>query len=415
MPDCAIRTSAAWLLSALLLGCDAGPRRHTLRPCIGPPVGEAQETVGEPAGVESLHRLGCGHVQNKRFSQAIDIYRRLVELAPQDADGHYYLGVALAKERSREAAVDAFEKALAIEPGFVEALCAAALLHNEREDGHQEALRMVDRAIVLAPEQAFCHFIRGFILQARGHDAQAMDALEAAIALDDSLAHARYYLGLLHQRREDHSEAMAAFEAVVDLDPLYARAYYNLASLYARSGRMEDGARVADLFREMSSTRVQESHYRQILYREASPRGARKGAYHYNLGQLYLKGRRSDLAQQEFQAALEADPENAEAAHNLGVVWSQRGEMALAIPRFLRALEIRPGYGLAWENLGNSYLATGDYPAAERAYRQAIAFHDNSAAATYGLGTALIQQGKIAEGRTYRAAARVAREPRRGL
>ena len=97
---------------------------------------------------------------------------------------------------------------------------------------------------------------------------------------------------------------------------------------------------------------------------------------------------------------------HAEAAHNLGVVLSQRGDVVRAMSQFLRAVEIKPEYGLAWENLGNSYLVTGDYLAAERSYRQAIAFRENSAGANYGLGTALIQQGKIDEGRSFRVAAR---------
>jgi tetratricopeptide (TPR) repeat protein len=355
---------------------------------------------------DALRGLGCIHLQHERLIQAIDTYRKLIELVPHDADAHYYLGVALSKQRENKAAVEAFEKAVDRASGFVEALWSLALLYNERGDGYETVVEMADRAIALAPEQAYCHFVRGFILYSHGHDEQAMEALETAIGLGGSPAHARYYLGLLHQRRGDLPAATNAFEDVIEIDPQYAQAYYSLASLYASSGRTEDGARMVGRFKDVSADRVKEDRYRRLLYRQTSDEFVHSAGTHYSLGQVYLKRGRFDAASHEFEAALEADANHAEAAHNLGVVLSKRGEVARAIPQFLRAVEIKPEYGLAWENLGNSYLANGDYLAAERSYRQAITFREDSAGANYGLGTALIQQGKIDEGRSFRVAAR---------
>ncbi len=396
-----------WLLVALLLGCGpVGGPRHELRVCGAAESGTADSPqVANGGDADALRRIGCAHLQHEQFEPAIDIYLDLCELVPQDADAHYYLGVALSKKRHRRAAVDAFEAAVANAPGFVEALWSLALLYNERGDGYETAVEMADRAIALAPTQAYCHFVRGFILYSHGDDEQALETLNTAIGLGDTLAHARFYLGLLHQRQGDLPAATEAFESVIKIDPQYAQAYYSLAGLYASSGRMEDGTRMAGLFKEASANRAKEDHYRMILGRQKSAGGAESVAgTHYGLGQVYLKRGLFDKALSEFEAALKADANHAEAAHNIGVVLSQRGETGRAIPQFLRAVEIRPEYGLAWENLGNSYLAAGDYLAAERSYRQAIASGQSSVGANYGLGTALIQQGKIDEGRSYRVA-----------
>lgn len=401
------RGCAPWLLVALLLGCLPGATRHALRACEVTGSGTVDSAQPEkPSAADSLRGLGCVHLQHERFIQAGDTYRDLIELVPQDADAHYYLGVALSKQQDRPGAVDAFEKAVARASGFVEALWSLALLYNERGDGYEAVVEMADRAIALAPEQAYCHFVRGFILYSHGYDEQAIETLNTAIGLGDSLAHARYYLGLLYQRRGDLQAATKALEDVIEIDPQYAQAYYSLASLYASSGRTEDGTRMVGLYKDVRANRAKEDRYRTILHRQASDEDVHSAGTHYNLGQVYLKRGWFDKALHEFEAALEADANHAEAAHNLGVVLSQRGDVVRAIPQFLRAVEIKPEYGLAWENLGNSYLVTGDYLAAERSYRQAIAFRENSAGANYGIGTALIQQGKIDEGRSFRVAAR---------
>jgi tetratricopeptide (TPR) repeat protein len=399
-----IRGCAPWLLVVLLLGCRPGATRHALRVCEVTASGSVASGLSDsPSDADALRGLGCVHLRHERFIQAADTYSDLIGLVPEDADAHYYLGVALSKQKKREAAVDAFEGAVVRASGFVEALWSLALLYNERGDGYETVVEMADRAVALAPEQAYCHFVRGFILYSHGYDEQAIETLKRAIGLGDSLAHARYYLGLLYQRRGDLPAATRAFEEVIDIDPQYAQAYYSLASLYASSGHTEDGTRMVGLFKDASANQVQEDRYRTIL--QAPDEDVAAGT-HFNLGQVYLKRGLFDKALHEFEAALEADANHAEAAHNLGVVLSQRGEVVRAIPRFLRAVEIKPEYGLAWENLGNSYLATGDYLAAERSYRQAITFRENSAGASYGLGTALIQQGKINEGRSFRVAAR---------
>ena len=397
---------APCFLLIMVLGCQPAAR-HTLRTCDSAVVGsEDSKSLVSAGSVEALHETGCTQLGYERYLQAADTYSQLVERIPQDADAHYYLGVALSKQHEKAAAAAAFEKALADAPAFVEALWSLALLYNESGDKRATATEMANRAVELAPEQAYCHFVLGFILFSHGQDGESAKSLSTAIRLDGSMVHAHYYLGLLHQRVGDTSAAIKAFEEVIERDPHYAQAYYNLASLYSSTGRTEEGTRMAGLFRKVSASRAKEDQFRVMLDQQDTDGYVHNAGTHYGLGQVYLKRGLLDRARSEFEAALGVDSNHAEAANNLGVVLSQGAEPERAVSLFLMAVRIKPEYGLAWGNLGQSYLALGKYPLAEESYRRAIALHEDSKATKYGLGTALIQQGKVDEGHSFRVSAR---------
>ena len=65
----------------------------------------------------------------------------------------------------------------------------------------------------------------------------------------------------------------------------------------------------------------------------------------------------------------------------------------------------KPDYALAFENIGNNSLVLGEYEEAVAAFRRALALDGSMVSALDGLGTALIQQGRVAEGRAARAEA----------
>jgi tetratricopeptide (TPR) repeat protein len=227
-----------------------------------------------------------------------------------------------------------------------------------------------------------------------------------AVELDPGMAHAHYYLALIYLRRKEDARAIAAMERTVETDPAYTEAYYSLGTLYARTGRVHDGQRMIELFQQLSSSDMEEDHYRRLLYRKNEPLSADKqAASHFNLGLVYLQRGELDRAQRQFQAAIGADPIYAEAIHNIGVVLSLKGRHEEAKVRFLRAVELNPNYALAHKNLGNSYLVHGEYEVAEQSFRRALEVDADLIEAVEGLSTALIQQGRIDEGRAMRATA----------
>ncbi len=396
------------LLAFLLLGCGP-PERYHLKP-IAPSFSlEEYESKRPDADVEDLYALGWLYLQKGRTRAAAEVFSQLVDKVPGDADAFFYLGVAQAKEQKKTESATAFLRVLELAPGLAEAHWALALLYNERGDGYEDALRRAERGLQLDAQSGYGHFVLGFIRCSRGENESAETALIKAIELDPTQAHAHYYLALIYLRRKDEVRAVAAMERTVEADPTYTEAYYSLGTLYARTGRIDDGQRMIELFQRLSRSDMEEDHYWRLLYRKNEPLSAdKRAASHFNLGLVYLQRFELDGAYRQFQAAVEASPTYVEAIHNTGVVLSLKGRHKEAKARFLQAVELDSNYALAHKNLGHSYLTNGEYEVAEQSFRRALELDMGMVEALNGLSTALIQQGRIDEGRDMRAAARVA-------
>jgi tetratricopeptide (TPR) repeat protein len=395
------------LLLGLLLGC-AREERHIMKGVESPQDREAYQRAlaDNPNDASALRGLGWLYLRENRTRAAADIFRKLLALTPDDQDVLYLSGVALSKEhRKTEASAD-FEKALELAPGFVEVRWALALLYNERGDGYEEALAMVQTGLRQAPDSGYGHFVLGFILCSRGENKPAEAALLKAVAIDPALAHAHYYLALVYLRLRDDERAMAAMERTIAAEPGYTEAYYSLGTLYARTGRVEDGERMIELFQQLSRSTMDEDHYRRLLYRQQDPVApAKRAGSHFNLGLVYLRRGELDPAFRQFSEAMALDSTYAEASHNIGVVHSLNGRHREAQPYFERAIRAKPDYAMAYKNLGLSNLAQGHYQDAAGAFTRAIELNADMAEAHRGLATALIQQGEVAAGKTAMARA----------
>jgi Flp pilus assembly protein TadD len=67
---------------------------------------------------EKLVELGKFYFLNQKYDQAVEEYRQAVELDPKNTDALYNLGIALETINDQEAARDAFEKLLELDPEY---------------------------------------------------------------------------------------------------------------------------------------------------------------------------------------------------------------------------------------------------------------------------------------------------------
>jgi tetratricopeptide (TPR) repeat protein len=92
----------------------------------------------------------------------------------------------------------------------------------------EKALRSVNNSIMLNPQVARSHVMRGRILLEQGAMDEAMDALRRAESVDPASHDAKYYLGIAHERILDRAAALTYYRAAAELDP--ANAQYAIAT-----------------------------------------------------------------------------------------------------------------------------------------------------------------------------------------
>jgi predicted TPR repeat methyltransferase len=145
--------------------------------------------------------------KNDQLAEAEELYKRVLETAPNHPQALHYAGV-LAHQQGR----------------------------------HDEAVALVERSLALEPDRADSYNNLGIILQSAGKLEQAIDAYERAISIDAGHANAYSNLGVLLRATGKPSEAEAAYRTAIRLAPEHIDAYTNLGILLNGLKRTDEAA-----------------------------------------------------------------------------------------------------------------------------------------------------------------------------
>jgi predicted TPR repeat methyltransferase len=181
--------------------------------------------------------------QAEQWAAAEDVYRSVLEVAPQHPDALHFSGV-LAHQRGRsDDAVGLIERSLELEP--------------ERADWHsnlgivqQNRLRLDDaaaafrHAIALAPGHANAHSNLGVVLRAKGEPEEAEAAYRAAIRIDPEHSDAYHNLGVLLNAQKRPREAALCFSKVITLRPKDPEARRLLALAHCTLGEVDQAVAI---------------------------------------------------------------------------------------------------------------------------------------------------------------------------
>lgn len=140
-------------------------------------------------------------------------------IAERNADD--WLALALeyeADRKTRAEAMDAYERALRIDPAKVEALLNCGTLHYE--DGNfEKASAYFARAISAQPGNALAHFNLGSVLDEVGDADAARKHLRQAVRLDPNYPDAQYNLAYVCEKLGAFAEAREHWQTYLKLDP----------------------------------------------------------------------------------------------------------------------------------------------------------------------------------------------------
>jgi len=106
-----------------------------------------------------------------------------------------------------------------------------------------------------------------------------------------------------------------------------------------------------------------------------------RASIHNDRGTALFREKKCAQAVQEFQAAVELDPESALAANNLGFAHYKLGAHAAAVEWFEKAIRIDPERAIAYYNLGDAYFELNRAEQARKAYETFLALQPNAKSA----------------------------------
>jgi tetratricopeptide (TPR) repeat protein len=147
-----------------------------------------------------------------------DLDEKVRVIAERNADE--WLALALeyeADKKTRTEAIDAYDRALRVDPAKVDALLNCGTLHYE--DGNfEKASEHFGRAISFEPDSALAHFNLGSVLEEMGDLDAARKHLRQAVRLDPNYPDAQYNLAYVCEKLGAFDEAREHWQAYLKLD-----------------------------------------------------------------------------------------------------------------------------------------------------------------------------------------------------
>ena len=125
---------------------------------------------------------------------------------------------------------------------------------------------------------------------------------------------------------------------------------------------------------------------------------------HFQQGNEYYEAMQFAEAAEEYEKALELEPENVDVMSNLGATYYRLGELDKAIEVYTRAIAIAPKDAGIRSNLAAAYVqkqgpdgGTNYLDMALEQYQEAIKLEPDLAEAHYGAGTVYALMGRVKE------------------
>lgn len=243
----------------------------------------------------AYNNIGFYQFGKGRTDEAMDSYRKALEIKPDYEDALNNLGHAFAGRKDFVHAIPLYEAALRIRPNHIE-------VHNNygnalSEVGQLEAA-ITNYQFVLAhqPDHADAHNNLGIAFAMQGKLDDALPHFQAAIRLKKEYASAHSNLGNVYAAKHQLDQAVAELELALKLSPEDAQAHNNLGNVLAEQGKLDEAV----------------PHYEKALKLNANNPEA-----HYNLALAYVRLGKKDPAISHLQDALRIKPDYTQARQQL--------------------------------------------------------------------------------------------------
>lgn len=297
----------------------------------------------DPLFLNAMNNLGLVLLAEGRVNEAMKCYRKVLETSPayvqklfnvggslasqgelirarQYVGALNNLGKALADQERLDEAMGYYYQALKIDPNFIEALNNLADALN-RKGKPLDAIPLCEKALQENPNHAGIRYNLGCALMTVGRLDEAINHFEWALRKKPDFPEAHNNLGIALVTKGDLSTAEYHYTEALRLKSEYGEAHNNLGYLFMMQGKLAEA----------------EKHFRESLRLDP-----KQPKVHLNLGNCYALQKRYDDAEEQFTETLQLTPENAQAHRNLGMALARLGRREEAIRHLTEALRLDP-------------------------------------------------------------------------
>lgn len=284
-------------------------------------VENCRKAADRDAALASAHIcLGLVFIGTGAFKNALEQYRRAVELEPTNDTAQGGLAYTYEQLDRTDDAESTYKQAIAMRPNYWATYNWLGLFY-QRHARYEDARAMYSQVVSLAPDSFTGYSNLGGICVLQGHYAEAIPLLQQSLSIRPT-ADARSNLATAFFQMRRYPESAAQFEEAVKLDEKDYQLWGNLGDAYFWS----QGRRPESLNAYSKAIALGEDKLR------VNPRDSEVLSY---LAMYHAMRDERTPALDNLEAALRLNPNSPDLLFNAGIVYQQLGDT----PRALEALE----------------------------------------------------------------------------
>jgi Flp pilus assembly protein TadD len=176
---------------------------------------------------------------SNKFGDAIPVWRKALEVNPDDGKAHLNLGYSLGQSGDPAGALAEYRKACDLSPEDPLAFADLALA-LEQDGKPDEAIVNYRKSLALNPSNAAVERDLGAVLAEKGLTAEGREHLEKSVAMNPESADAQSKLAAVLVKTGQTAEAMPHLEKAVGLAPDSVEYRFNFAYALGQAGRFAD-------------------------------------------------------------------------------------------------------------------------------------------------------------------------------
>jgi tetratricopeptide (TPR) repeat protein len=380
-------------------------------------------------GIEVFH--------NADYKNAIEYFKKAIELKPDYADAYFNMGVAYYDwDGQYEKSIECYKKAVVLNHNYADAYCNMGIAYTDWKGQYEKAIECYQKAIVLNPNYADAYCNMGIVYADWKREYEkAIECYKKAIELKPDLPVAFFNMGNSYRKwNRQYEKAIECYEKAIELKPDYVIAYDNMGGVYYIWNKQYKSAiecyekaikcyeKKIELNPNLASTYVNmgnayanwNGQYEKAIecYKNAIECYPQEIAYkpyladaYCNMGLAYLIGTKQyEQAIEYFKEAIKyyeetekSNPNLASAYGNIGVAYhSWNGQYEEAIKWYKKVIKLNQNDAQAYLNIGNAYYDWNEqYEKAIEWYQKAIGKNRDYVLAYGNMGVAYAELGEI--------------------
>lgn len=257
----------------------------------------------------------------EKVNEAIELYKKAIELDPKLDFAHYNKGFANQMLRLFPAAIEDFKNAAEVTKNDtlkIESYIAIAWMYRNVNKNLELAIEYSQKALNVDSMYSNANHIHGLIISDNSDFERAIYYFDRAIKSNPYNEAPYYDRGISKRELQNYNGAIEDYNKAISLNPQYWKAYNNRG--YVKSILNDYEGAIKDYNKVIDNT-------------ESSYTYNNRGFAKYNLGDF-------ESAKVDCEKAVELDPENSWAYHYLGLVYYELGRKKEACNLFRRAYKL---------------------------------------------------------------------------